>query len=129
MAGIKARLDRLARTIDFGRADPPLWDGGKWGPLMPALMDGRPIPPGAERALHAALIDIAVANILDDPDSGFSREWRDRMGIPEFADEDAVIRCALDNARSLGLTPAELGELWRWIEDRPGRGRPPGCSP
>jgi hypothetical protein len=122
VASIKARLDRLTRAIYFDRT--MLWDGGKWGPLTPAILDGRPIPDAARRCIEAALIDIAVGVILDGREDDFSRRCREEMGIPEFADEDTIIRCALDYARSLGLTPAELGELHRWIEDRPGNSDP-----
>jgi hypothetical protein len=86
---------------------------------MPAILDGRPIPPGAERALDAALIDIAASGILAGDDDEFTREFAAEMGVNGWDAEGVVIAKALEHARSLGLTRAELNELRKWIERAP----------
>src|SRR5262249_45292074 len=122
MPSLKSRLDRLTKAIYFD-GNGPLW-GGLQPTTIDAVLSGGPIPPGMERFLSACFIDIAVAKIIDDPASEFARAWCDEMSIPDFADEAPVIGRALEHARSLGLTPPELAELRRWIDERHHREAP-----
>jgi hypothetical protein len=120
MPSPKSRLDRLTKAIYFDG------NGPLWGGLQPTTIDavsiGGSIPRGTERFLSACLIDIAVAKIIDYPDSDFARAWCGKMSIPAFANEATVIGRALEYARSLGLTPLELAELRHWIDGRPSTG-------
>jgi hypothetical protein len=125
MSSIKARLDRLTRTIEADGAD-RLWDGVDrlTAQETAALMSGGPGPirPGAARMMDALFLDIAVRCILaGDDDDEFTRMYVDELGIEAYDDDEAVIRRALEHARAdIGLTAAELDELRKWITHQPG---------